>query len=270
MNYLITKKSIVLNFDGKTITLNNEDNRYNELLKAIKEDRLQDIPALLDVGTRIIRAGFELVDGIVYKDKVELPKSLSNRLIDLMDSGLPIDPLLNLWEKLEKNPSFNSRKMLYKFLEHNGHPITEDGCFIAYRGVTKDFRDVHSGKFDNSVGSICEMSRDKVDDNPDNTCSSGLHVACYSYAHGFGKVTVEVKVDPVDVVCVPRDYNGTKMRVCKFQVMNVVQNENNEQIYGYQHENVINGLFENEDYEEHEDFCQNCLYEHDFCECENY
>jgi hypothetical protein len=154
--------------------------------------------------------------------------------------------------------------MLYKFLEHNGHPITQDGCFIAYRGVTKDFKDPHTRTFDNSVGSICEMPRDQVDDNPDNTCSSGLHVACYSYANGFGKVTVEVKVDPVDVVCVPRDYNGTKMRVCKFEVLNVVQNENTQQLYGVEPKDETIEIFEEEI---DEDFCQDCLYEHDYCEC---
>lgn len=267
MNYLVTNKTIVLNFEGRTVALNNEDKRYNDIILAIKENRLDDIPDLLDVETKILRAGFQLVDGLVYKDNAELPKALSDRLIELMDAGLPIDPLLNLWDKLENNPSFNSRKMLYKFLEHNGHPITQDGCFIAYRGVTRDFKDPHTRKFDNSVGSVCEMPRDQVDDNPDNTCSSGLHVACYSYANGFGAVTVEVKVDPRDVVCVPRDYNGTKMRTCKFEVLNVVQNENNDQIYGYQAPDVMDDLFEEVD-DTHA--CNECLWDMEACVCDDY
>lgn len=269
MNYMVMNKSIVLNFDGRTVTLNNEDKRYNDIIEAIRDNRLNDIPDLLDVETKILRAGFKLIDGVVHKDDKELPASLSTRLIELMDSGLPINPLLNLWEKLEKNPSFNSRKMLYKFLEHNGHPITEDGCFIAYRGVTSDFKDSHTRTFDNNVGSICEMPRSEVDDNPDNTCSNGLHVACYDYANGFGQVTVEVKVDPVDVICVPRDYHGTKMRVCKFEVMNVVQNQNTEQIYGYIPEDKTVELFDDGD-DFDEEFCQDCFYENNFCECEDY
>jgi len=267
MNYMVTKKSIVLNFDGRTVTLNNEDKRYNDVIVAIRDGRLDEIPDLLDVETKVLRAGFELVDGMVHKNGKELPKSLSDRLLELMDAGLPIDPLLNLWEKLEKNPSFNSRKMLYKFLEHNGHPITQDGCFIAYRGVTSDFKDPHTKTFNNRPGAICEMPRDEVDDNPDNTCSSGLHVACFSYANGFGAVTVEVKVDPENVVCVPRDYNGTKMRVCKFEVLNVVQNENNEQLYGFVPEDKTVELFDDETCE---DFCDDCLYEHEYCECEEF
>lgn len=264
MNYIVTNKSLILNFDGKTLTLNNGDKRYNEIIKAIKENRLDEIPDLLNIETKVLRAGFELIDGVVYKDGKPVPSSLSDRLINLIDAGLPTDPLLNLWERLEKNVSFNSRKMLYDFLSHNGHPITPDGCFIAYRGVSSDFKDKHSGKFDNSVGAVCEMSRDQVDDNPDNTCSSGLHVACYDYAQGFGAVTVEVKVDPVDVVCVPRDYNGTKMRVCKFEVVNVVQNMNEQQIYGHEQKDELLDLFDDN---EEQEFCQECYHEHDYCEC---
>ena len=112
--------------------------------------------------------------------------------------------------------------MLFKFLQHNGHPLTEDGCFIAYRSVKENFKDHHTGSIDNSPGKFVEMDRSTVDDNPDNTCSSGLHVASYDYASGFGydnKKLVEVKVNPKDVVAVPRDYDGTKMRVCRFQVI---------------------------------------------------
>jgi len=102
--------------------------------------------------------------------------------------------------------------MLYSFLEHNGHPLTEGGHFIAYRGVTEDFKDMHTRTFNNSPGSVCEMPREEVDDNPNNTCSTGLHVASFKYASDFGPKVVEVKINPKDVVAVPVDYNGIKMR----------------------------------------------------------
>jgi hypothetical protein len=49
-----------------------------------------------------------------------------------------------------------------------------------------------------------------------------LHVATFDYAQKFASGDdrlVEVHVDPSDVVCVPEDYNGTKMRVCAFKVV---------------------------------------------------
>jgi len=145
---------------------------------------------------------------------------------------------LRFWENLKQNPSYNARLMLFNFLSHNGHPLTEDGCFIAYRGVTEDFKDKHTRKFDNSVGAICEMPRELVDDNPNNTCSAGLHVACYDYAKGFGEKLVEVKVNPKDVVCVPVDYNGTKMRTCRFEVVAVGEKLREEVLYGHEEASV--------------------------------
>jgi hypothetical protein len=77
------------------------------------------------------------------------------------------------------------------------------------------------------------MARDLVDDNPNNTCSAGLHVACFDYAKGFGSRLVEVKVNPRDVVCVPTDYNGTKMRTCRFEVVAECVKMRTEELYGH-------------------------------------
>lgn len=261
INYHVLMNSIVVNYEGKTISINKGDRRYLPIIEAIKDDKLGDIPEIVDNKLKFSKHGFEVVDGNIVIDGQTLPKALSDRVLAFMEDGLLFQPILNLWDRLKKNPSFNSRKMLYDFLEHNGHPITEDGCFIAYRGVTDDFKDPHTRTFDNSVGSVCEMPREEVDDNPDNTCSAGLHVACYDYANGFGHRTIEVKVDPVDVVCVPRDYNGTKMRTCKFEVVAVCENINSDNLYGQeavkqeQINTAMEDLFDDsEDYEDDLDF----------------
>lgn len=223
VNYIRLDNSVVLNFDGKTETIHREDSRYDKIIECIREDRLDDIPEIVDIAGRLNANGLDIRDGLVYLDDQPVPDSLSRHILAFNDEGLPFGILLKFWENLKQNPSFNARKMLFNFLEHNGHPLTPDGCFMAYRGVTEDFKDLHTKTFDNSVGSVCEMSREDVDDNPNNTCSYGLHVAAHSYANGFGDKMVEVKVNPADVVAVPTDYDGTKMRVCKFEVMNVCE-----------------------------------------------
>jgi hypothetical protein len=228
MNYHILNDSMILNFDGKTMTIARTDARFDKVLDCIREDRLDDIKAIVDVAAAFNGGGLELRDGVICVDGVALPTELSARILKFREERLPYQPLLAFWANLRKNPSFNSRQMLYKFLEHNGHPLTQDGCFIAYRGVTEDFKDVHSKTFDNSPGKVCEVPRDQVDDNPNNTCSHGLHVACFDYAKGFGPKLVEVKVNPADVVAVPTDYNGTKMRVCKFEVLNTIDKPRDE------------------------------------------
>lgn len=222
MNYIILPQSLVLNYEGKTTTINKADGRYDQVIQKIKEDKLDEIIPLLSIADSLSERGFQVVDGIVHVDGDALPDSLSTRVLDFFNNNLPFEPLLKFWAKLKNNPSFNSRQMLFKFLEHNGHPITTEGNFIAYRAVRNDFLDKHTGKMDNSVGNVVEIDRSKVDDNPNNVCSHGLHVATMSYAQSFGSrddKLLDVEVDPADVVAVPTDYNGTKMRVCKFKVV---------------------------------------------------
>jgi hypothetical protein len=121
-----------------------------------------------------------------------------------------------------KNPSKRSVDELYGFLEKNSLPITPDGHFLAYKKVRRDFKDIHSGTMDNSPGTIVEMERNQVDDNKDQTCSTGLHFCGLSYLEFFGdrnSRVVIVKIDPADVVSIPSDYNGAKGRACRYEVI---------------------------------------------------
>lgn len=221
---------------GNPVTIPQDDDRFDKVWMAIQNKDFAAIPAMLDDSTRFDHIGLKFENGVLYtKDTNQaLPIELSSKIIEFSKANENVEPLLAFWDNLKQNPSFNSRKMLFKFLEHNGHPITPDGCFIAYRSVRSDFKDHHTGTMDNSVGKIVEMSRDEVDDNPNNTCSSGLHVATWDYASTFGsdRVMVEVKVRPQDVVAVPVDYNGTKMRTSRFEVLSVCEAPRmNEAVY---------------------------------------
>jgi len=238
VNYHVTQNSITLNFDGKTLAIARGDSRFPAVILAIKEGRMDDIPELADVNAGFAKDGFKLVDGVVIMPTGEaLPAELQSRLLEFKREGLPFTHLLTFWENLKQNPSYRSREQLFKFLEHNGHPLTEDGCFIAYRGVTEDFKDKHTRTFDNSPGAICEMPREQVDDDPTRTCSAGLHVAAWGYASNWAENRVEVKVNPKDVVAVPVDYNGEKMRVCKFEVIQVCEKPlENQALYGRENE----------------------------------
>jgi hypothetical protein len=252
VNYHVLNDSVVLNYGGRTEVISKTDNRYPKVIEAIKAGEWDKIPEIVEAIERAFEgSGLELRDGLLYDGEVGIPPELNSRILRLRDEGLPFDPLLKFWDNLKKNPSFNSRQMLFKFLEHNGHPLTPDGCFVAYRGVREDFKDKHTGTFDNSPGSVCEMPRESVDDNPNNTCSNGLHVACFDYAKGFGEKLVEVKVNPADVVCVPVDYNGTKMRTCKFEVIQECAEMRTESLYGHKPETgAEEPIYDDEDEEE--------------------
>jgi hypothetical protein len=121
------------------------------------------------------------------------------------------------------NPSYRSVQELYGFLEKNNLPITPDGYFLAYKRVRDDYTDCHTGTMDNSIGKTVSMERNQVDDDQNNTCSQGLHFCSQGYLKHFGGArTIIVKINPRDVVSIPTDYDNSKGRACKYQVIGEV------------------------------------------------
>jgi hypothetical protein len=73
---------------------------------------------------------------------------------------------------------------------------------------------------DNSVGQVVEMERNQVDDDQNRTCSTGLHFCSQEYLNHFsGEHTMIVKINPADVVSIPNDYNDSKGRACRYEVI---------------------------------------------------
>jgi hypothetical protein len=172
----------------------------------------------------------EVKNGKVMFDGEEVHGSISKRILEFMSNGLPFQPLVNFLNNLMENPSMQSQKELYDFLEHELLPITEDGCFLAYKAVRNDFMDKYAGKFDNSIGKVCEMTRSKVDDDRSRGCSYGLHAGALNYVATYGNVDagdkiVIVKINPKDVVSVPSDCNHEKLRTCRYEVVGEYQGE---------------------------------------------
>ena len=141
-------------------------------------------------------------------------------MITMLQEGFPIEPMVNFMENLYANPSKRSVDELYNFLEKSQLPITPDGHFLAYKKVRDNYFDCHSGTMDNSVGKIVEMARNEVDDDKDRTCSAGLHFCSLDYLNHFGGARIMiVKINPKDVVSIPSDYNDTKGRACRYEVI---------------------------------------------------
>jgi hypothetical protein len=156
---------------------------------------------------------------LYWKGQV-LNTGLATRMIAMLQEGFPIEPMVAFMENLYANPSKRAVTELYGFLEKNQLPITPDGHFLAYKKVRHNFLDVHSGTMDNSPGTVVEMERNQVDDNKDQTCSTGLHFCGMSYLSCFGgDRTVIVKINPADVVSIPSDYNEAKGRACRYEVI---------------------------------------------------
>jgi hypothetical protein len=172
----------------------------------------------------------EVKNGKVLFEGEEVHGSISKRILEFMSKGLPFQPLVNFLNNLMENPSMQSQKELYDFLEHEHLPITEDGHFLAYKAVRSDYMDKYAGKFRNQVGDVCHMVRAKVDDNRGVGCSQGLHAGALNYVANYGSADsgdhiMIVKINPRDVVSVPSDCNCEKLRTCRYEVVGEYQGE---------------------------------------------
>lgn len=209
--------------------LRSDTEKFDKVMDALRAGNWAEIPSLIDLATNIQKNSsgvFTVKNDCVYINDLKLPEALSNKIIAFSKENLPIEPLLLFWDNLQKNPSFRSVNQLYSFLERNNHAITPDGCFIAYKKVRENYTDSHTGTFDNSIGATVSMPRNQVNEDPEQTCSCGLHVANFSYASTFGGVRlIVVKVNPANVVAVPVDYNASKMRVCEYTVLSEIECE---------------------------------------------
>ena len=221
--YLIQGSNIVVVIGNKSHTISKTHITYTKVLEAIKAGDWDALPDIIEPKKVVLSygAGNVSIQGeTLYWKSKELNTGLSVRMIQMLQEGFPIEPMVNFMENLYKNPSHRAVTELYGFLEKNNLPITPDGHFLAYKKVRENFFDVHSGTMDNSPGQIVEMDRHEVNDNKDETCSTGLHFCGMSYLSHFGGArTVIVKINPADVVSIPSDYNDAKGRACRYEVI---------------------------------------------------
>lgn len=124
------------------------------------------------------------------------------------------------------NESGSIVEEVYSFIEKCNLPITADGHFLAYKMVSTNFKDLYTGKMDNSVGAKPEMDRAKCDFNRGQTCSTGLHFCSEGYLGHYGSKgssqVVVVKVNPRDVTSIPNDYNDAKGRACQYEIVDAI------------------------------------------------
>ena len=221
--------------DGNlTLVINNQSYQvlpdhlnYKMILEKLPTGTPEDLLELIDIqkAVAIFSDGIvEIKNGQVLYEGEEVHGSISKRILEFMSNGLPFQPLINFLNNIMENPSMQSQKELYDFLEHENLPITEDGHFLAYKAVRSDFKDKYRGTFDNSVGQVCTMQRAKVDDDRSRGCSDGLHAGALNYVAGYGSLEggdkiVIVKINPKDVVSVPSDSNCEKLRTCRYEVV---------------------------------------------------
>ena len=212
--------------DSKAYTVDKDHPNYSRILDAVKNKAWDEFVKLTDLAkglTEYITGDVQISDGaIIYAGEV-LHNTLTKRILNFMRDDLPFEPLTKFLANLVQNPSKRAVDELYDFLEAGELPITEDGCFLAFKNVRADYFDIHSGTKNNAVGQKPEMPRNLVDEDKNRTCSKGLHFCSIKYLPNFsdsnGGHTMILKINPKDVVAIPADYNNTKGRACIYEVI---------------------------------------------------
>lgn len=224
--FIIQGSNVTVIIDNNPHTINKSHITYQKVVDAIKASDWETVRDIIEPKKVVLNygAGNVSIQGeqLFWKNE-PFANTLATRMIQMLQDGFPVEPMVAFMENLMQNPSKRAVTELYGFLEKNNLPLTPDGHFLAYKRVREDYLDCHSGTMDNSVGRTVEMERNQVDDNKDNTCSTGLHFCGESYLNHFGGArTVIVKINPRDVVSIPSDYNGAKGRACRYEVVGEV------------------------------------------------
>ena len=224
--FIIQGNNITVVIGNKPHTIAKSHITYSKVVDAIKAGDWAKVADLVEPKKVVLNYGKGNVsvqgEQLFWKGK-PMHNALATRMITMLQDEFPIEPLVNFMENLMTNPSKRAVDELYGFLEKNSLPITPDGHFLAYKKVRDDYMDIYSNTMLNAPGQVLEMERNEVNDDKDQTCSSGLHFCSQEYlphfGTGSGNRVVIVKINPRDVVSIPSDYNNAKGRTCRYEVV---------------------------------------------------
>jgi hypothetical protein len=241
--FTITTNTITVVLDNRPKVLRAGSMNFESVRDALRKTGDHDVEAIrnmVDIPSFVTKQTFGRVKiglapdgkyGIIF-DGVLSKNVIAERLIDMAMAGSDVESVARFLDNVMDNPLETARDELYLWLESGATPapFCSDGRFLAYKRVRNNYTDIHSGKFDNSVGKIVQMPRELVDPNRRNECSSGLHFCSLGYlAHfrsaGQGDRVMILAINPADVVAIPGDYQNQKGRTWRYEVVGEVPTE---------------------------------------------
>lgn len=228
LKYVLTPSNLTVLLGSRPYNIAKTDSIYADVVELVKANATEDaVLAVINRAQAAVQKAAQITPNIAISNGVvtfkgqSIDNSLTTRMLQMLDEGFDLIPMAKFLENLMENPSYRAVSELYGFLEKGNMPITPDGHFMAYKAVRPDYKDIHSGTMDNSIGRVVEMPRNGVDEDKNRTCSAGLHFCSFDYlphfAHANGHIVL-VKINPRDVVAIPADYNDTKGRTCRYEV----------------------------------------------------
>lgn len=256
--------SVTVVVDGRTYNIHKSHPNYQLVKEALlKNDteaflKVAEIPQAINeftCGKITVKKDGDNVK--VYYGSNEISNSIVTQITALISDGFPYEPLVKFLDKLLQNPSRRAVNELYSWLEKYHLPLTPDGNWLGYKRITQDWKDCHTGKIDNRMGTVVSMTRNEVDDNWGTACSQGLHVGALSYVRGFnpdGRIVL-VEVNPKDVVAF--ETSCDKLRVCEYRVVAEFKGELDKVLYQADGSNYASQVDDDEDDEDEDTYEEN-------------
>jgi hypothetical protein len=259
------------NAESETYSVNSSHPKWSEILEATRTKNKELILKLLDTAGSILKysnGDITIDKGNLFYKGVQIGGVVVDRILDFHSKNLPFETIVRFLKKLLNNPSKKAKYELYKFLEHKNMPLTPDGNFLAYKGLTNEYWSIHSGNLTmisgkvnergqifNGIGEEIECERNQVCDDRNVGCSTGIHAGSLSYAKNFagsGKIVI-VEINPSDVVSVPIDCEHQKLRTCKYKVIAEFERALDD-TYTSDYSSPLSDEDYDEDYDEDEDY----------------
>lgn len=242
--YSITPDAIMVVLGSTPRIVSSTNLNFNALRAALLDPNghnLTLIEELADVRKFIAKKSFgrvQVSDTEIRYDGVKINNHTTERVLDMLRKGYDLTPVGNFLNKVMQNPSKVAQEELYLWLESGNQPLTPEGNVLAFKRVRPDYTDIHSGKFDNSVGAkIPPMKREDVDPDRDRTCSRGYHFCSYGYLPHFSSYDGQndhimiVEVNPANIVAIPNDYANQKGRCTVYDIVGEVSLEDAEHVF---------------------------------------
>lgn len=230
INWTITQNSVLLTLsDGNNASITKDNPNFKKVCDLLMGGNLSVLDLVNPAKNIKYKYGNLEVDedGVLFEGK-KLPKEIAFFVLDAVRAGNKndVERFAKFLNNLLENPSYRAVQTLYPFIKHNDITITDDGMILAWKRITHDFKDVYTKTIDNSVGSIVKVRRNEVEEDSNKTCAKGLHLCAKHYLKSYsGEVVVQCLLHPRDVVAVPLDYNGSKLRCCEYKVIRDVTKE---------------------------------------------
>jgi hypothetical protein len=221
--FVLQDKYLSVIVDGKPFSLNASHPTFSAMKRAIERKQWNRLPKLVTLAERLMATkggAVTIKNGNVYYHGRVIHSTLTTRIIQMVKEGKKVAPMLKFMDNLYQNPSQDCINELYEFLRHNKLPITDDGCFMAYKIVDKNYKDCHSHSVDNQVGAVPIMPRKNVDGDRRTLCSNGYHFCSLAYLSSSfpGAFIMGIKINPKDVVSIPEMVEG-KGRTWRYEVV---------------------------------------------------